>query len=225
MIVNLIADQRVWTVNQLRKRVEKYNLQMQKPGDETLLARVNDAVLLNILPADYDLAGFEKYRNEQYLPRALEAGEQGRAAAILNQHLTELIEIQDSLLIFKLTLAQIYGDNALSETVKGELGEDIPNPAYIAAQNNYTAALALLKIVSVADWQLVAQRYTGAAIDDYVERTLAVVNILPHIDLLEFYIEFDTSLRVDKRRSLESNKQLIVDALTPIPETLEELVE
>jgi len=225
MIVNLITDQKVWTTNQLRKRVEKYNLQVQKPGDETLLARVNDAVLFNILPADYDLAGFEKFRNEQYLPRALEAGELGRVAAILNQHLSGLIEIQANLSIFKLTLAQISGDNALSEVVKDELAEDIPNPAYVTAQNNHTTALALLQSVSVADWQLVAQRYTGAVIDDYFELTLAVVNILPHIDLLEFYIESDTSMNVDKRRSLESNKQLIIDALTPVQETLEELVE
>jgi len=225
MIVNLIADQRVWTANQLRKRVEKYNLQMQKPGDEALLARVNDAVLFNILPADYDLAGFEKYRNEQYLPRALEAGELGRAAAILNQHLAALIEIQLAIAAFNSTLTQISGDVALVETVNDELGGDIPNPAYITVQNNHTAALVLLKSVSVADWKLVAQRYTGAVIDDFVKQTLAVVNVIPHIDLLEFYIESDTSMSVDKRRSLESNKQLIVDALTPIPETLEELVE
>jgi len=220
-MINLITDQKVWTSNQLRKRVEKYNLQLQKPGDENLLARVNDAILLNLLPADYDVANFESYRNGQYLPRALEAGEIGRAAAVINQHLAKLIEIQSSLSIFKLTLSQISGDNAFSEMIKDELDNDIDNPAYVTALDNHSKALALLESVSIEDWKLVAQRYSGAVIDDEIELLLSVVSVIPNNDLLEFYIESETPMTVDKRRSLENNKQLIIDELTPEPEVIE----
>ena len=220
-MINLITDQKVWTSNQLRKRVEKYNLQQQKPGDETLLARVNDAILLGLLPTDYDLTGFTQYRDGNYLPRALEAGEIGRAAALINQHLAKLITIQQSLVTYRTTSAQIEGEFALAETIKDELDNDIDidNPALVAAKTQHAAALSVASSVLFEDWKLLAQRQSGAAIEDETELLLAVINIIPTIDILDTVIESNTEFKVNKRMTFANAKEdLITQVKPPDPE-------
>jgi hypothetical protein len=219
-VINLITDQKVWTSNQLRKRVEKYNLQQQKPGDETLLARVNDAILLGLLPDDYDLTGFNEYRNGQYLPRALEAGEIGRAAALINQHLAKLIKIQQSLVTYRTTFAQIEGEFALVETIKDELDNDIDNPALVAAKTQNAAALSVASNVSFEDWKLLAQRQSGVVIEDDTELLLAIIGIIPTLDILDTIIESNTGFKVNKRMTFANSKEdLITQVKPPDPES------
>ncbi|MCJ8337568.1 MAG: hypothetical protein MJK10_03775 [Pseudomonadales bacterium] len=215
-MINLVTDRKVWTVNQIRKRQEAFNAQIQKHGDEQLLARVNDALLLEILPESYDATGAIKYRDEQYMPRALSAAAMARQAIEDNNHLATLIDIQSALRVFKTTTLLLESDEAPAEIIQDETGADIPNPSHVTATESHAAALAILIAVSIDDWQLVAQRFAGALIAAADELTLAVVEIIPTINILNDFIESSTIHSVDKRKTLVNAKQLLRDILDPV---------
>ena len=223
-MINLITDQQRWTKNQIRKRVESYIAQIQTHGDEQLLTRINDAVLLGVLPADYDASGAEIYRNELYLPRALMAGAMADQMAADNKQLDRLVILQNILSEFTRLGVLLEGDNALPAQVEDEDGQLIDNPALLAAAVEFGDVLALIDAASADDWRLVAQRLVGAEIADPVELNLAVIRLLPTIELLESFVEGEGLGSIDKRFNVETERQRMIDELTPVEEVEPDVV-
>ena len=216
-MINLITDQQPWTKNQIRKRVEAHIAQIQTHGDEQLLTRVNDALLLGVLPADYDASGAESYRNERYLPRALEGGELADKMAADNKRLGRAIGLQAALSGFAALGEKLEGDSALPPQIKNEAGEVVDNPALLAAAVEFGDALTVINAATADDWRIVAQRIAGAEIVDPVELNLSVVRILPTPEALTAYVEGGGLGVVDGRMTLENAREKVIGDLTPKP--------
>ena len=215
-MINLITDQKPWTRNQIRKRAELFIQQEQVHGDETMLARVNDAELLGLRPLT---DGERAFRNEQYLPRAIAGGDLAAQMKTGNEKLIVAIAHQDALRLFSKANALLNGENSLSETVQSlddEGGEiTIPSPAYSAAVALFDESLSELTAMTAEDFRLLAQRSSGAVIDDELELNLAVIRMLPTDDLLKAYVEGEGLGSVDRRKSLEDEKARLLLELDP----------
>ena len=215
-MINLITDQKPWTRNQIRKRAELFIQQEQVHGDETMLARVNDAELLGLRPLT---DGERTFRNEQYLPRAIAGGDLAAQMKTDNEKLIVAIAHQDALRLFSKANALLNGENSLSETVQSLDDEGveitIPSPAYSAAVALFDESLSELTAMTAEDWRLLAQRSSGAVIDDELELSIAVIRILPTDDLLKSYVEGEGLGSVDRRKSLGDEKARLLLELDP----------
>ncbi|MCV6609357.1 MAG: hypothetical protein OIF55_01170, partial [Amphritea sp.] len=203
VVVDLIRDAQPWTRNQIRKRSEAVIHQVQTHGDEDLLARINDAQLLGM--RDRTL-GEAHFLEETYLPQAQLGGMVARQAVADNKKLEALIGQQEALAGWHRADRLLNGAEPLATTVE-QIDDDgnavtVDNPAYLAALGLLDKSNAELQAMTADDWRLLAQRLQGAEIDDETELHLAVVRILPTIDLLETYVEGEGLASVDKRKSL-----------------------
>lgn len=214
-MIDLIKGQKPWTRNQIRKRSEAFIKSKQTHGDETMLTRVNDAALLELRPIT---AGEQKYRDTEYLPRAVEGGNIAAQMQADNQRLIVLIDLQNALVEFVRLGSLLEGESALLSQISDEDGQLVDNPAYLEAAEQFGAVLGTLNAASVDDWQLIAQRQVGAEIPDQLELHLAVIRILPTDDTLKLYVEGQGLGTVDRRYNVETERQRIIDELTPAPE-------
>lgn len=218
-MIDLIRDKQVWTRNQIRKRTEAYIQQAQTHGDELILNRINDAALLNLRPTT---EGETAWRDTLYLPRAMEAGALAEQMVQLNAELAKLLAIEGWLAGYASTTEQLTAET-IPEQVEDENGELTPNPAYTALVQQQTDTLNDLSLATPQQWRLVAQRKAGAEIEDLTKLHLAVVAILPTIELLEAYVEVEGLASVDTLLTLETAKQVVVEALTPVEEETDDV--
>ncbi|MCV6609430.1 MAG: hypothetical protein OIF55_01535 [Amphritea sp.] len=221
VVVDLIRDAQPWTRNQIRKRSEAVIHQVQTHGDEDIQARVSNAHLLGM--RDRTL-GEAQFLEETYLPQAQLGGMVARQAMVDNEKLKVLIGQQQALADWHKADHLLNGDEPLATTVE-QIDDDgnavtVDNPAYLAALALLDKTNAELQAMTADDWRLLAQRLSGAEIDDATELHLAVVRILPTIDLLETYVEGEGLASVDKRKSLANARQAVVDVLVPAAEVV-----
>lgn len=214
-MLSLITSSRPWTKAEIREYAENYIGAIQTHGDEPLLIRTNDATQLGLLPAGYDTSGADSYRNNVYLPRALSAGELAHKLSVLSGRLEALLAILSAMATYRQALDVLESDGAPAQQIEAEAGVLVDNPVYVELISQRDNALSVIDDASAEDWRLIAQRVAGAEIADSVELDLAVIRVLPTIEALEAYVEGEGLGSIDKRRNLETERQRIIDALTP----------
>jgi hypothetical protein len=215
--INLITDQ-PWSAAEMYEYTESLIAQRQGTGQEAISNRIADADAQGFRPMS---EGEKGYLSGPYLHRAASAGLLRKQMSETNNKLISLIRLQSELAAYKLTLNQIKGDFALAEVIKDELENDIDNPAFLQARTLNEEALLTISNISYGDWRLLAQRYSGAVIEDSTEQLLAMVNIIPTINILEAVIESNTVFKVNKRKTFENAKAELLGAIQPIAEELE----
>jgi hypothetical protein len=215
--INVITDQ-PWSAAEMYEYTESLIAQKQGTGQEAISNRIADASANGYRSMS---EGENRYLSGPYLHRAASAGLLRKSMSAANNKLSSLIDFQAALIVFKSTSTQIAGEFALSETVKDELDNDIDNPAFVAAKNQHIIALATLSSISYLDWTLLAQRQSGYVIEDSTELLLAMINIIPTINILEAVIESNTVFKVNKRKTFENAKAELLGTIQPIDEELE----
>jgi hypothetical protein len=215
--INLLTDQ-PWTDAEMYEYTESLIAQKQGTGKEAISNRIADA----------DAQGFrvmsegEKgYLSGPYLYRAASAGLLRKQMSEINEKLKAIIEAQNALTTFKYTSVQVNGEFAFTETVKDEFGNDVENLAFVEATQLHSTALELLSSISYDDWQLLGQRYSSTEIDDETELLLAMIGIIPTIDILESVIEGNTEYKVNKRKKLVNAQVELIETIRPVADELE----
>ncbi|MGB0662786.1 MAG: hypothetical protein ACPGMR_03245 [Pontibacterium sp.] len=218
-MVNLITDKKAWSKNQIRKRSEAHIEQIQTHGDEKFINRVCDADLADIRPLT---DGERAYRDDVYLPRAVAAGAIAEQMYADNEKLKVVLANEQALRDYVRCAAVLASDYAPAETIEVELGNTIANPAYTELVETHGEKLAVVESLTNEDWQLLAQRAAGAAIDDEQELHVAVVSVVPTIAALTQYVEGLALASVDGRMTLANAKaDVLAQLIPPEPEVLD----
>ena len=215
--INIITDQ-PWTASEMYEYTESLIAQKQGTGKEAISNRIADASANGYRSMS---EGESKYLSGPYLHRAASAGLLRKSMNETNNKLLSLIGFQAALMAFRETAAQIEGEFALAETIKDELDNDIDNPALVAAKTQNAAALSVASSVSFEDWKLLAQRQSGAVIEEDTELLLAIIGMIPTIDILETVIEGNTELKVNKRKKLVNAQAELIESIRPVADELE----
>lgn len=223
-MIDLIRTCRLWADGEMREYTENFIGQILKRGDQWLMARVNQAEAQGLLPDGFDTSGADAFRDLKYMPRSLAAGLVGDELKERNEKLKKLIALQGALIEFRRLSVLLEGDNALPSQIEDEDGQLVDNPALLAAAVQFGDVLALIDAASIDEWRLVAQRLAGAEIADPLEQNLAVIRMLPTIELLESFVEGEGLGSIDKRYNVETERQRMIDELTPAEEAAGDVV-
>jgi hypothetical protein len=215
--INIMTDQ-PWSAAEMYEYTESLIAQRQGTGQEAISNRIADADAQGFRPMS---VGEEGYLSGPYLYRAASAGLLRKQMSELNSKLVQLVALNLALTDYKNTLIKIAGDSPLAETIKDELGSDIDNPVFITTQAQHAAALTVISNIDFEDWKLLAQRRLGSVIEDSTELLLAMINIIPTINILEAVIENNTAFKVNKRKTFENAKAELIGVIQPIAEELE----
>jgi hypothetical protein len=209
--INILTDQ-PWTAAEMYEYTESLIAQKQGTGKEAISNRIADASANGYRPMS---EGESRYLSGEYLHRAASAGLLRKLMSETNDALIALISLQSSLLVFRSSLLQMEGEFALTETIKDEQGNDTPNPEFVSAVAAHHSELAQLDTASNDHWKQLAQRFNGGAIADEKTLMIAVVNIVHTESALELFIESETDMKVDKRKTFENNKRELIELFTP----------